>query len=644
MILVGCRWNGTVSHQPTPMNGEGRVLFVIEFLSLENAQNRGSTASISMSQFHRNVYIDDHHHETRDHDPSPLPTLHCTLVHLVVDRRPDDTSTPCTTTTAVHRTTTNSTNPDTTTTTTTTTKADATITATAAVAVAKNVNVSTSTTTTPPPPLTIHEWFALIEDLYDPTNTPIAQTAPPPVPPLLSFSTAATAVSSVWEQTKFQILQYVQNKDRCINLTSVLLKSYAYYENCNTQYHSSSSLSSSSHQPRTRPIMILPRTSTNQPYIPHTTPTVSTSLFSISHQYPVVGLVQQQPPPPQPHPHPNAYRENYTDSEYSNNASMVGMDIVIFEAHYNPKLYRSLMEYIHVYEDYFTPYEWHVCMRIPPRSHQHHRHTHDSRNTTVQNDDTVVLHEFYLQWSIKEAYTKALGCGMNIDFQSFHTRIDRSTGRVIRINKNDTHHHDDIDEDTATPQEQQNDLHRHYHNTGDNNHGHNHRIGLWEWIRQQYYSTIEVESPSTRSTHHAASSGSQHQPPPPPPSPQRQHFVVGTIGTVTQVSSTPPDRNSNAPLQSPRPEKEKYYFYFYPIFQSDDGNNSNYDSNDINGHDDMIGCASICYGPISTLPLPIDHETASATLPFPNLHIQYTSLQQLVEYHHTSPTDTMKQQ
>ena len=42
-----------------------------------------------------------------------------------------------------------------------------------------------------------------------------------------------------------------------------------------------------------------------------------------------------------------------------------------------------------------------------------------------------ILHEFYIQWSIKEAYTKALGFGMNIDFQSFETEIDLSSASCI---------------------------------------------------------------------------------------------------------------------------------------------------------------------------------------------------------------------
>jgi len=31
--------------------------------------------------------------------------------------------------------------------------------------------------------------------------------------------------------------------------------------------------------------------------------------------------------------------------------------------------------------------------------------------------------EFYIRWSIKEAYTKALGEGMSLDFKTFETRI-----------------------------------------------------------------------------------------------------------------------------------------------------------------------------------------------------------------------------
>jgi phosphopantetheinyl transferase len=35
-----------------------------------------------------------------------------------------------------------------------------------------------------------------------------------------------------------------------------------------------------------------------------------------------------------------------------------------------------------------------------------------------------MLKEFYLQWAIKEAYTKSLGLGMAMEFKSFVTMLD----------------------------------------------------------------------------------------------------------------------------------------------------------------------------------------------------------------------------
>jgi phosphopantetheinyl transferase len=51
----------------------------------------------------------------------------------------------------------------------------------------------------------------------------------------------------------------------------------------------------------------------------------------------------------------------------------------------------------------------------------------------MHRSDESKLQEFYLRWAIKEAYTKALGLGMNVEFQSFEMRlmeVDGDTGGI----------------------------------------------------------------------------------------------------------------------------------------------------------------------------------------------------------------------
>ncbi len=438
-------------------------------------------------------------------------------------------------------------------------------------------------------PTTIHDWFQHIESLYQSSNRcgpanvsikrhndiNIAQTS------LVQTKLSSQSTLSTWEQTKCSILQYIQSKDRFTNLTSVLLKSYAYYCHTNHSRPPAPLPHPSSHVPN-RPIMLLPRTIYNQPYIPQNV-TLSdpimtgTSLFSISHQYPIVALIQQKIPVL------NIVNENDGRSpsmplaEMAAMTTAVGMDIVILDAHYSPKLYDSFLEYIQVYEEYFTPREWNDRIMM----------NNDTISDNTRNTDIDILREFYIQWSIKEAYTKALGLGMNIDFQCFETEIDVSTSCVINTSTGDAI----VDMDRRTRIS--------YHDTikvSSNNYECTNR--LWEWIRHQCCAAM---ADTTSNRHH-----------------HRQHFVVCAVGTVTQISSTPcnTDKIKVSRPEHHRPQREPFYFYFYPIFD-----------NDKNEKSDMIGCATICYGPIQEIPSPSNDPK------FPPIHIQYKTLQQLIEYH-----------
>ena len=171
-------------------------------------------------------------------------------------------------------------------------------------------------------------------------------------------------------QIKQQVLRYIQPKDRYSALTSTLLKSHAFYSIIASQRHKEQDLG-------LRSVVNLPRTQYKKPFIPvpYERATMKCSEedlrpISVSHQHPFVGITQIRE-------HVNKSREN---------PLLVGLDIVVFEG-YNPRLYADENEFLDIFRDNFTPREWAII-----QSHYEYR-----------------LEEFYIRWSMKEAYTKALG-------------------------------------------------------------------------------------------------------------------------------------------------------------------------------------------------------------------------------------------
>jgi phosphopantetheine--protein transferase-like protein len=79
---------------------------------------------------------------------------------------------------------------------------------------------------------------------------------------------------------------------------------------------------------------------------------------------------------------------------------LVGMDIVVVEEA-NPRLYSSEQEFIDVFCKSFTKREW----------------------ALINKDPNSRLCEFYVRWSMKEAYTKALGVGMGLEFITFDLHL-----------------------------------------------------------------------------------------------------------------------------------------------------------------------------------------------------------------------------
>ena len=226
--------------------------------------------------------------------------------------------------------------------------------------------------------------------------------------------------NSLWEEQCRSILQYIKPRDQYMALLSLLLKSRAFFQTVGDETESVGAASET-----LRPIVVLPRTRYNQPFIP---PRLSSSFgstdavppeqnvavpFSISHQYPMVGMVQQ------------------VSSSFDATSRYCGLDIVMFDP-YNDSLYSNTMDFIAVFQDLFSPKEWNCILECSPTEKDETPTSHGT------SSDDLLLREFYIRWSMKEAYTKAFGMGMNFNFASFET-VRIIPEKSIHVNDSNRH-------------------------------------------------------------------------------------------------------------------------------------------------------------------------------------------------------------
>jgi len=187
----------------------------------------------------------------------------------------------------------------------------------------------------------------------------------------------------VGERLRKKIFRFVRCKDRYSALTSLLLKSWGYYQAYHVTKNATGDL-----EKLPNPVIDLPRTEKGKPYIPTASPggklSESRHSMNVSHQHPFAGMAQLNP------------------SEDEN--GKVGFDIVTFDG-INTRLYNTVRDFLEVFRSTFTDWEWNKILS----------------KERVAGEATLI--EFYLRWSIKEAYTKALGEGMNLDFKTFETRL-----------------------------------------------------------------------------------------------------------------------------------------------------------------------------------------------------------------------------
>lgn len=211
------------------------------------------------------------------------------------------------------------------------------------------------------------------------------------------------------ERIQRQVLRYLQPKDKYAAFVSLLLKSQAYYNVLSTTSQGKEKEMTEPIANVQREVVDLPRTKHNQPYIPVLLRSDFGSIsekdvssyfpFSVSHQHPFIGIAQLT--------HKISQQPLTTDNASTGydiwTPRHVGMDLVVFDE-YNSKLYSSQDEFLDVFQDSFAPSEWE---RIQQMKGQRDR-----------------LQEFYIRWSMKEAYTKALGMGMGVVFSSFAIALE----------------------------------------------------------------------------------------------------------------------------------------------------------------------------------------------------------------------------
>lgn len=176
----------------------------------------------------------------------------------------------------------------------------------------------------------------------------------------------AQSSNRLTEKLKTGINRSLRVSDKYLRLLSLLVKS--------REFHMAYPCSGNEGY---LPVIELPKTREGKPFIPTTGGSPSPEHeFNISHQHPYLGIARAK------------------------GIKRVGMDIVTFDD-LNTRLYQNERQFVDVFQSHFAESEWNSIVTA-----------------------SSIVHEFYLQWAIKEAYTKASGLGMSLNFNSFITELD----------------------------------------------------------------------------------------------------------------------------------------------------------------------------------------------------------------------------
>lgn len=212
-----------------------------------------------------------------------------------------------------------------------------------------------------------------------------------------------------------RVSRFLKTNDKFMAFSSMLFKSRYFHEISSKLAGDGSS--ACIENPR-RPMVELPTTQYRKPYIPlpvgwsksfnHPAKEEDIFSFSVSHQFPFVGFakIKHQYRKPITKQNEKLFLIGGKTISLTIPPPIVGLDIVVFEK-INPRLYSSEDEFLEVFRDQFTSNEWENGIQNPQFG-----------------TSTLKMNEFYVRWAMKEAYTKAIGVGMGLEFKSFEIHLE----------------------------------------------------------------------------------------------------------------------------------------------------------------------------------------------------------------------------
>lgn len=171
--------------------------------------------------------------------------------------------------------------------------------------------------------------------------------------------------TSLTEKMRTHVNCCIRVTDKYLRLLSVLIKSREFHLAYPTAHALGEGL----------PIIEIPKSREGKPFIPTQTGQPSNYEFSVSHQCPYIGIARSR-------------------------GVKVGLDIVTFDE-INRRLYCNEREFVSAFRSSFAESEWNLI-----------------------TSSATVLNDFFLRWAMKEAYTKSLGLGMSLEFESFIITLD----------------------------------------------------------------------------------------------------------------------------------------------------------------------------------------------------------------------------
>lgn len=435
------------------------------------------------------------------------------------------------------------------------------------------------------------------------------------------------------------------------------------------------------------PIVDLPRTEQNRPYLPilqNTETENHNSTMNVSHQYPYVCIVQQHRRSQDAHDSSKRQSDQnaslpplrqHNSQTLQDMNIQIGIDAVVFnfnQNEYNPTVEKCLS----CFEKSFTPWEWNrINYCHPPNSSTHPIHSDEGvkpkitsrwwtpstsffpsafpslRSTsssspscftspvpaTRPRSDSSKLREFFLRWAVKEAYTKSLGLGLLANFESFETILlgvdmdDYISGDGDEAGDND---------DTRSVRE--------------DSHWSDLEEGIWNSIIKD----VEIESRNRTRLDASGNCGSNVAKLLPPSTCQKiggSQYQFSILGQVRKCSKSSISSVHSSTLSSPKEETEScelWEFTFIPLgddcidavstagagssggagvvsqsklkeFGVHGQNNANFYNNFYNA------CACICRGPFST-----SKSDSSCLAPMrQRVVIEWLSLLDLIQLH-----------